>query len=176
MLDSISKCEGQAETELDDTDRRIILETQAGLPVVSRPYEAIGQKLGISGNEVKRRMSQMLNSGKIRRIAAVPNHYALGYQANGMTVWDIPDDMVVYCGEKLGKLPNVSHCYRRPRHLPMWPYNLFAMLHGKTKDDVTDQMNAIAELLAPHVNSFDVLFSTKILKKTGLRIKSGQPD
>lgn len=174
MLDSISKSEEPDNIELDHIDREIIVATQAGLPIVSRPYDAVGEQLGISGNEVKTRMEKMLQSGKIRRIAAVPNHYALGYQANGMTVWDIPDDKVTWCGEKLGALPNVSHCYRRPRHLPMWRYNLFAMLHGKTKNDVIEQMNAIAELLAPHVNNYDVLFSTEILKKTGLRLKPQQ--
>lgn len=157
---------------LDEIDRRIIVATQAGLPITSKPYHAIGESLGISGDEVQDRMQAMLTQGKIRRIAAVPNHYTLGYTANGMTVWNIPDKHVKTCGEKLGNLPNVSHCYRRPRHPPLWDYNLFAMLHGKSKADVVKQMNDVAEMLAPHVIAFDVLFSSAILKKTGLRIKS----
>ena len=112
----------------------------------------------------------MLDSGIIRRIGAVPNHYAIGWTANGMTVWDVPDARVDDLGARVGSLPFVTHCYRRPRALPAWPYNLFAMVHGTSRDEVREKAVVIAELLGEDCQGSDVLFSTRILKKTGLRI------
>ena len=94
-----------------------------------------------------RRMRRMLEAGIIRRIGAVPNHYALGYRANGMSVWDVPDEDVSSIGHRVGALDFVSHAYHRPRHLPMWPYNLFAMVHGRTKAEVEDKVATIADLI-----------------------------
>ena len=156
---------------LDDFDRRLISATQSGLPLVPRPYEAIGAMLGVSGDAVRERLSRMLASGLIRRIGAVPNHYRLGYVANGMTVWDVLDARVDELGEQIGALPGVSHCYRRPRELPRWPYNLFAMLHGRSRDEVERQRDQVRALLGDACRADDVLYSSAILKKTGLRLK-----
>lgn len=155
---------------LDETDRKIIEITQSGLPLVSRPYDDISQRLGIDANDVISRMKNMQDSGLIRRIAAVPNHYALGYKANGMTVWDVPDDRVNDLGHKVGELDFVSHCYHRPRYLPEWPYNLFAMVHAHSHDEARLLMERIAEVIGNDDRGHDILFSTKILKKTGLRL------
>lgn len=154
----------------DDLDRGIMLATQAGLPLVSRPYALLARQLGIEEREVCSRMAAMLEDGRMRRIGAVPNHYRLGYGANGMSVWDLSDEDVDAAGEEVGRLEFVSHCYRRPRHLPQWPYNLFAMVHAKSSDEVHLQVDQIAALLGNRVRSFEVLFSKRILKKTGLRI------
>lgn len=156
---------------IDAIDRRIIVATQAGLPLVPRPYEAIAKQVGVSADEVKQRMLAMLERGVIRRIAAVPNHYRLGFQANGMTVWDVPDDKVRELGRQVGALQVVSHCYHRPRHLPDWPYNLFAMVHAPSREEVLHQVAQISRLLGEHDRGHEVLFSTRILKKTGLRLK-----
>lgn len=155
---------------LDATDRAIIVATQQGLPLVPRPYHAIAERLNLDAEEVMARVQRMQDNGVIRRIGVVPNHYAIGYRANGMTVWDVPDEIVDELGELVGKLEFVTHCYRRPRHLPEWPYNLFAMVHGKNRDEVTEQIALIKALIGEHVRSHDVLFSTRILKKTGLRL------
>ncbi len=155
---------------LDDIDRRIILATQAGLPRVPRPYHAVAAQLGVSPEEVMRRLARMLDSGIIRRIGAVPNHYALGYRANGMSVWDVPDERIRELGRQIGALDCVSHCYRRPRIPPEWPYNLFAMVHGRDRAEVEAKVAQIAALLGEADRGHDVLFSTRILKKTGLRI------
>jgi DNA-binding Lrp family transcriptional regulator len=112
----------------------------------------------------------MLERGVIRRIGAVPNHYAIGYTANGMSVWDVPDERVDELGERVGGLAFVTHCYHRPRKLPEWPYNLFAMVHGASRDEVQAKVAEIAALLGADCRAHDVLFSTQILKKTGLRI------
>jgi DNA-binding Lrp family transcriptional regulator len=113
----------------------------------------------------------MQTHGIIRRIGAVPNHYKLGYCFNGMTVWDIADDRIDELGQQVGQLAFVSHCYHRPRHLPEWSYNLFAMVHGKSQGEVDTQIKQIADLLGACVNSHEVLYSSRILKKTGFRSK-----
>ena len=155
---------------IDDIDRRIIAATQAGLPLVPRPYHAVADELGLTPDEVMRRLTAMLDAGVIRRIGAVPNHYALGLTANGMSVWDVDDAEAERLGRTVGALDFVSHCYLRPRRPPVWPYNLFAMVHGSSRDQVEDKAAAIAELLGPACRARDILYSTRILKKTGLRI------
>ena len=155
---------------LDELDRALIKATQAGLPLVARPYDAVGAQLGVSGEVVRARLAAMLEHGLVRRIGAVPNHYKLGYTANGMSVWDVEDDQVQALGQRIAKLPGVSHCYRRPRALPHWPYNLFVMLHGRSRDQVQQQANAVAALLGDAWRGHQILYSTAILKKTGLRL------
>lgn len=159
-----------ANTVDSEMDRRLVLATQGGLPLVPRPYDHLGEQLGIPAAEVMARLRQMLERGIIRRIGVVPNHYAIGYTANGMSVWDVPDERVDELGSRIGALDFVTHCYHRPRRLPEWPYNLFAMAHGSSREEVLVKVERIAVLLGADCLACDVLFSTKILKKTGLRI------
>jgi DNA-binding Lrp family transcriptional regulator len=153
-----------------DLDARLVRATQGGLPLVPRPYHALAAQLGTSADEVMARLRAMLNDGRIRRIGAVPNHYALGYTANGMSVWDVDDARISELGAKVGALPFVTHCYRRPRRLPDWPYNLFAMVHGRSREEVEAKLQEIRSLLGDALRASDVLYSTRILKKTGLRL------
>ncbi len=155
---------------LDEFERQLIGATQSGLPLVPRPYEAVGAMLGVSGEAVRESFARMLASGLMRRIGAVPNHYRLGFVANGMTVWDVDDARVDALGERVGAVPGVSHCYRRRRELPGWPYNLFVMLHGRSRDDVERQRLELRALLGSACRGDDVLYSSAILKKTGLRL------
>ena len=155
---------------LDEQTRRLVTATQAGLPLCTRPFEALADRLGVSQNEVLARFSRMIEDGSVCRIAAVPNHYALGFRANGMSVWDVADEDAPACGREIGDLPFVSHCYLRPRHLPHWPYNLFAMVHGHCRSAVEAQVETIAELLGSRRRAHDVLYSKRILKKTGMRL------
>jgi DNA-binding Lrp family transcriptional regulator len=155
---------------LDRVDRALMQATQSGLPLVPRPYHAIGAQLGLSGEEVMARIARMQQRGAIRRIAVVPNQYAIGYRANGMSVWDVADERVDALGERVGELPFVSHCYRRVRHPPEWRYNLFAMVHGRSREEVQDKVQAIATLLGAECRAHEVLYSTRILKKTGVRV------
>ncbi|MEQ1528146.1 MAG: Lrp/AsnC family transcriptional regulator [Methylococcales bacterium] len=154
---------------LDDIDRQIIQASQAGLPLTAEPYQAIAMQLGLNVDEVMTRLRVMQEQGIIRRIGVVPNHYKLGYGFNGMTVWDVPDEYIDALGQQVGQLAFVSHCYHRPRHLPDWPYNLFAMVHAKTQAEADRQIGQISELLGDFNQGSAVLFSTKILKKTGFR-------
>jgi len=155
---------------IDATDRRIVAATQAGLPLCPRPYHEVAERLGLEAGEVMARLRRLLAAGVVRRIGAVPNHYALGYRANGMSVWDVPDERASELGRRVGALPFVSHCYRRPRRPPAWPYNLFAMVHGRGRDEVEDKVGRIAALLGDADRGHAVLYSTRILKKTGLRL------
>ncbi len=155
---------------MDAIDRAIIFATQEGLPLVPQPYHAVADRVGIRSDEVIARLRTMLESGVIRRIGAVPNHYALGFRANGMTVWDVADERIDELGERIGQLDFVSHCYQRPRHLPDWTYNLFAMVHGHDRAETEQKALQIAELLGNACRAHEILYSTRILKKTGLRI------
>ena len=156
-------------SDMQQLDHQIVLATQAGLPLDPQPYQRIAEQIGVDVSLLKERMKKMLEDGRIRRIAAVPNHYKLGIVANGMSVWNVPDEQVDSLGEKIGALNSVSHCYRRPRRLPEWPYNLFAMVHGKSRDEVKQQVEIIAQMLADADQGHEILFSTRILKKTGMR-------
>jgi len=154
-------------------DRRIVLAAQAGLPLQVRPYHWLADELGVDAETLMERLRVMQADGRIRRIGVVPNHYRLGYTANGMTVWDVPDEHILEVGSQVGELDIVSHCYQRPRRLPEWPYNLFAMVHGHSREEVRAKVQQIAQLLGDRVRAYDVLFSTRILKKTGLRLAGG---
>jgi siroheme decarboxylase len=155
---------------MDDLDRRIVMATQEGLPLTLTPYNDVAKSVGTDAQDVIMRMQKMLDAGIIRRIGVVPNHYALGYKGNGMTVWDVPDDRIKELGRQIGALDYVSHCYHRPRHLPHWPYNLFCMVHGKDRESVEQQTAQIAAILGEAVRDHLILFSTRILKKSGLRL------
>ena len=161
---------------LDTHDRAIIAATQAGLPLVERPYAEVARQTGLSEDDVLARIARLQQNGIIRRIGIVPNHYALGLTHNAMTVWDVDDEAVARIGPVIGALLFVTHCYRRPRRLPVWPYNLFAMVHGHSAKEVEEKTASIAELLGNACRGRDVLMSTRILKKTGMRIKPAAPD
>lgn len=156
--------------DLQELDRQIIVAAQTGLPLVARPYHQLAEQINTSPRLVMERMRVMQDDGRIRRIGAVPNHYRLGYTANGMSVWDVSDADIKRVGKQVGELDYVSHCYQRPRRLPEWPYSLFAMVHGHNKQEVMDQVEQISQLLGQTSRQHDVLFSSKILKKTGLRL------
>ena len=158
-------------TAIDDKDLEIVKATQAGLPFSRDPYGDIAATVGLTRDDLMQRLERMLAQRMIRRIGVVPNHYAIGYQANGMSVWDVDDNACRHLGEEIGALPFVSHCYRRPRHLPDWPYNLFAMIHATDRDAVEARVEEIAALLGASSRAHEVLYSTEILKKTGLRLR-----
>jgi len=158
---------------IDATDRRILQATAGGLPMTAAPYAEVARWLNLTTDEVMERMRAMQASGVIRRVAVAPNHYALGMVANGMSVWDVVDDRAADLGRQVGALPFVSHCYLRPRSLPDWPYNLFAMIHGASRNEVEALRARIADLLGDACRGRDILYSTRILKKTGMRLADG---
>jgi DNA-binding Lrp family transcriptional regulator len=110
----------------------------------------------------------------VRRVGVIPNHYALGYTENGMTVWNVPDDLVDEVGPAVAELEFVTHCYRRPRHEGVWPYNFFAMTHGRDEAESKRRIQQVRDVMAQYWDvdddEWDSLFSTRILKKTGIRL------
>jgi DNA-binding Lrp family transcriptional regulator len=155
---------------IDELDRCIVQATQQGLALLTAPYTEVASDCDCDTQTVLQRMRRMLERGVIRRIGAIPNHYRLGLSANGMSVWNVDDDNLPELGARVGRLEFVSHCYERPRHLPLWPYNLFAMVHGHDRAEVMSKIDQIDELMGTSNRQHDVLFSTRILKKTGLRL------
>lgn len=155
--------------ELTPGERELIAAIQDGLPLVKHPYAEIGRQMGLSEAQVIDSIRLLTECGVIRRFGLVLSHRDLGYKANAMVVWDIPDDAVGEIGERLAALDYVTLCYRRPRHLPDWPYNLFCMIHGR--DRVT--VEALADEAAAAAGATDcprnVLFSTRQFKQRGAR-------
>jgi len=154
-----------------DDERRVLEAIQDGLPIVPEPYRAVADAIGMSEARVIELISSMLASSKIKRIGAVPNHYALGITANGMSVWDIPDELASEIGRRLGARDEITHCYRRPRRNG-WPYNVFGMVHARDRDEVIAMVEHIAQDLGIARYPHDVLFSTRLLKKRGTRIRT----
>ncbi|NQV20736.1 MAG: Lrp/AsnC family transcriptional regulator, partial [Rhodospirillales bacterium] len=143
---------------LDATDRRLIEATQSGLPLCAEPYQAVADALDLPVDEVMSRMDRMQSGGIIRRIGAIPNHYALGYHANGMSVWDVDDSQLSDMGRAVGALEFVSHCYRRPRRRPDWRYNLFAMVHGRNRGEVEAKVDQVRQLLGDSCRDHQILY------------------
>jgi DNA-binding Lrp family transcriptional regulator len=144
---------------------------QDGLPLVARPYQQIAERLGWSEQQVLDRLQQMLESGVIKRLGVVVRHHELGYRANAMVVWDVPDQDVDRLGYQLGRQDCVTLCYQRPRRLPDWPYNLFCMVHGRDRDDVLACVERMVEGLGLDQIRKSVLFSGRRFKQRGARYR-----
>jgi DNA-binding Lrp family transcriptional regulator len=138
------------------------------LSLVPRPYDAIGATLGVSGEVVRERLAGMLRAGSVRRIGAMLDYRRLGFVTNGLAVWDVDDACVDELGEKVGALAFVSHCHRRPRALPEWPYNLHAMVHARSRREAERAVLQIHCLLADACRGHDMLYSSRILRKPAL--------
>lgn len=150
--------------------RRIVVALQEGLPVSRYPYRDLAYELNMEERDLVAAIEAMLEQGAIRRIGVVPNHYALGYSHNLMVVWDVQDDMLEELGPELGALDFVSHCYQRPRR-PGWSYNLFTMVHGRSEDEVQAKIAILKQQVGAAYRDHTALKSTRILKKTGLRLR-----
>ncbi|WP_135362957.1 siroheme decarboxylase subunit beta [Halosimplex halophilum] len=179
--DGIDRSDLGPEVEPEDRDsltpreRDLVVEIQGGLPTTRTPYEDVADALGEDVEWVLETIKRFDREGKVRRVGVIPNHYSLGYSENGMTVWDVPDDVVEEVGEAVAAFDFVTHCYRRPRHEGVWPYNFFAMTHGRSEEESEQRVEQVREAMAEHWDvtdeDWDTLFSTGILKKTGIRIE-----
>ena len=156
--------------ELDEGETRALIRAiQDGIPLTRRPFARIGLQLGISEAEVIRRIRQLDEAGALKRFGVVVSHRALGFRANGMVVWDVPDDRVDEVARRLSALECVTLCYRRPRRPPHWPYNLFTMVHGRDEVAVRDRIEQMARELGLGDVPRDVLFSRRCFKQRGAR-------
>ena len=157
------------QTDLAAVDRALIAAVQNGLPLASRPYAEVGRGLGLTEAGVIARLQHLRQQGVIKRMGVVVRHRELGYHANAMVVWDIPDNRVDALGACMGQFEFVSLCYRRPRRLPDWPYNLFCMIHGRDHDAVLDNVRLLAQRCGLEQVRREVLFSRRRFKQRGAR-------
>ena len=156
---------------LSEADNRLIAEIQGGLPLAPRPWVEIAQRLEMDEDEVIERVRVLQEEGYIKRFGLVVRHHELGFNANAMVVWDVPDEQVEEVGDALGRQRCVTLCYRRPRRLPHWPYNLFCMIHGKDRERVLDYIDQIVEELGLQEIPREVLFSGRRFKQRGARYR-----
>ena len=152
---------------IDPTDLQLIVAIQQGLPIISRPYAHIAEQLALSETEVITRLGRLKQQGLIKRLGVIVKHSRLGYQSNAMVVFDIPDELVTQKGQKISLLPFINLCYLRPRHGEQWPYNLFCMIHGKSRERVLQQIAQLIENCALESYAHDILFSQRCFKQRG---------
>lgn len=149
------------------SQERLKAAIQDGLPLTARPYADIAVQLGMSEQDVIEQVRHWQEQGVIKRMGLVVRHHALGYCANAMVVWNIPDEHVDAVAEQLRQSCQVTLCYRRQRQLPEWPYNLYCMIHGKSRNSVSKHIRELitkADLSSvPH----SVLFSNQQFKQRG---------
>ncbi|MCE5243966.1 MAG: Lrp/AsnC family transcriptional regulator [Syntrophobacteraceae bacterium] len=165
--DELPPVEAWSAFQPTDENIRVVRCIQEDLPLVERPFRAWAEALDISEDALLDLISGWLDRGVIRRFAAVLNHRQVGFNANGMVVWNCPLHLVDECGRALASHAEVSHCYHRPTH-PGWPYNLYAMVHGRSVEDC----RKIAEKLGAAIgrDDFKILFSTREFKKIRLKL------
>lgn len=134
---------------------------EQGLPLASRPYRVLAERIGAGEDEVLEQVRRWDEDGLFRRFGVILHHRALGYTANAMLVLDVADAEVDAVGRALAHETIVSLCYRRPRRLPMWPYNLFCMIHGRERGEVERQIEALLERHALRQTPHRWLFSLR---------------
>jgi DNA-binding Lrp family transcriptional regulator len=156
-------------SSLSDADRRLLRVLEPGLPLASRPYREVGLQVRQRESEVIESLRRWLATGVIRRLGVVVRHHELGFRANGMVVWDLPDDEVDAAGRRLARFPWVTLCYRRPRRPPHWRYNLFTMIHGRDRHTVLGQLEHMARETGLGAAPGEALFSLRRFKQRGAR-------
>jgi len=158
----------------DDSDRRLLAAVARGLPLVSRPFAVLAAQLGMPEQEILLRLAHLKQSGVLRRFGVVVRHHELGYGANAMVVWDVPDDQVRTLGRCLAGFDFITLCYRRPRRLPAWRYNLYCMIHGKSREEVFSNLEWMVNRCGLQALPHAVLFSRRRFKQCGADY-SGKP-
>lgn len=160
--------------DVNDKELALINALSGGLDLCQAPYARLGLMVGLAENEVIELLADLRRRGVIRRLGVIVRHHELGYRANAMVVWNVPDPEVAEVGTALGQCPEVTLCYRRPRRLPDWPYNLFTMVHGRDRDTVMAAVTimAIREGVAHYPRQ--ELFSVRRFKQCGARYGARQ--
>lgn len=154
---------------LSAEERRLLAALEDGLPLVPRPFQALGERAGLTEAQVIETLRSLVARGVIRRLGLILRHRELGYRANAMTVWDVPDEKVPDAAAALTRLPFVTLCYRRPRRPPVWPYNLFCMIHGKDRALVEAEIEEATRAARLSGLPRAVLFSRRCFKQRGAR-------
>jgi DNA-binding Lrp family transcriptional regulator len=151
---------------LTDLEKQIVIELQNGLPLVPKPYQEIAERLGLAENELIIKIKEMIERGIIRRFGAAVRHQDLGFTANAMVVWDVPEEQAPAAGRLLAGFAEVTHCYQRTRR-PGWPYNIFTVIHGQTREECERIASRMAQKTG--FNNYRLLFSTRELKKSTMK-------
>ena len=151
-----------------EADRPLAALLEDGLPLVPRPFDAWAQALGRTGESVLQTLQQWLDQGTVRRIGAIVRHHELGFDANAMSVFNVPDALVDTCGEALARVTGVTLAYRRER-AEGWPYNLYCMVHGRDRTAVRDVIARVLDHCDLAQYPHEVLFSCRRFKQTGPR-------
>jgi siroheme decarboxylase len=150
-------------------ERRLMVALQTGLDLVARPFARIAKMAAMSEDEVLAAVRRWSTMGLIKRFGVVVRHRELGYSANAMAVWDVPDERVGTVGAELAREPRISLCYRRSRHLPEWPFNLFCMIHGRHRLEVEQSLGRMRDRHGLHAYPSAILFSRRCFKQQGAR-------
>jgi DNA-binding Lrp family transcriptional regulator len=166
LLQDVERPPRAEPVELSDTQRQVLAALQGGLEVTSRPFDNVRPK-GMTEADLFATLSELLHAGVIRRLAAVLNHHKLGFNANVMFAGQVDPERVVEAGRWLAHSGTVSHCYERET-FPGWPYNLFAMLHGRTMAQVQRTLDHLSA--TGHVRTFELLPTQAELKKQPVRV------
>jgi len=152
---------------LSEQDRNLVAALQGGLPLVSYPYAEVAKIAGVDEDAVLARLCGMIEAEIIKRFGVVVRHHELGFRANAMVVWDIPDAQAAQFGKCVGEAEGVTLCYRRPRRLPEWRYNMFCMIHGRDRGKVCDLIEKLRNECGLQGYDHDILFSTRRFKQQG---------
>lgn len=167
---------GEPPCALAGLDRQLLTALEAGLPLAPRPYARLAEAAGLNEAWLLARLEEWLESGVLKRFGVVVRHHELGYRANAMCVWNVPEAHIDALGEQLARQPGVTLCYRRKRQLPDWPYNLYCMIHGQAREAVHQQKNALAARLGLDAYPQQMLFSGRRFKQCGARYSSPVPE
>ena len=146
-----------------EQDKEFIRELQKDMEIIDRPFLNAAKKLGLTEEQLFEKMKYYEDIGVMRRFAAILRHREVGFTANGMIVWNVPDEKISEVGSKLGAFPQVSHCYQRPTY-PDWPYSVFSMIHCKSENEAGEMAKTIQNQI--RVDDYKILFSTREFKKT----------
>jgi len=157
---------------LSAAERRLVETLTDGIPLVEAPYAALGAAAGLDEAQVIAILRDWLARGVVRRFGAVLRHRPLGYAANAMVVWDVPDAAVRAAGVRAAGLAQVTLCYRRARRRPTWPFNLYCMLHGRARDEVAAAIEDVARAAGLSDYPRQVLFSGRCFTQRGARYAS----
>lgn len=161
---------------IDGTDERLLAAIADGLPLVARPYAAVGEALALSEGQVLARLRRLIDNRIITRFGVVVRHRKLGFRANAMVVWDVPAPLLQAAAWTLTRQPFVTLCYARRRQPPEWPYNLYSMIHGRARDTVLGHIEALGQTRELAGLDSQVLFSRRCFKQRGAHYADPAPE
>ncbi|SNZ10354.1 DNA-binding transcriptional regulator, Lrp family [Persephonella hydrogeniphila] len=164
--EQLTKKEPLKKVILSEEDKKIIKITQEDIPLVEDPFGVYAERIGIEEGKLLDRLSYYQETGVMRRFAAILYHRKAGFKANGMTVWNVPDSIVDEIGYRVAAYRSVTHCYKRTVN-EKWKYNLFSMIHGRTKEELEDFVKELSQEIG--IKDYKILYSTQEFKKRRIK-------